>query len=718
MTEFFKHLWHEFELPLGNPVLVFSLILLIILLSPILLKRLNIPAIIGLIISGVIIGPHGLNILEKNAAIDLFSTIGLLYIMFIAGLELDMNEFKVNKNKSFLFGFLTFIIPLSIGFPVCYYALGFSFNASLLTASMFSTHTLVAYPIVSKLGIAKNQAVAITVGGTILTDTAVLILLAVIIGNNQGDIGSGFYWTLAASLAIFSAIMFLIVPRIAKWFFRKLESEKHAHYIFVLAVVFFSAFLAEVAGVETIIGAFVAGLVLNPLIPHSSPLMNRIEFNGNALFIPFFLISVGMIVDVRVILTGPFALIVAGTLTIVALFGKWFAALVTQLILRYTKSQRQLIFGLSSSHAAATLAIILVGYEAKILDENILNGTIVLILITCVVASFVTERAAKKIVTEEKNYSSRELYSNTSYNEHILIPVENFEHLEHLLDFALLIKDKESSNPVTLLSVVINDEEAEYNVQKYRKELSKYETLASASENRLNTIATIDFNTASGVVRTTRELMADILICGWPEKVVFFDKLFGDKNDKIITEINKNIFFCRFVVPFIEKNRMVFICPPHAELEYGFELILQKIARISSEFSMHILVFSENKTFEAIQSRAMKLKLTTRFLFLAVTDWQNFEIVSKEINQHDLIISNMARKGSVSYMSSFDSLPQVLEQNYPKNNLILVYPQENSSALTTDMYKDFANTSSPIVKGIEVIETIGKGIGNVFKKNE
>ena len=354
MEEILNKLMHEFELPLTNPVLIFSLILFIILLSPILLKRLSIPGIIGLIISGVIIGPYGLGILEHNSAINLFSTIGLLYIMFIAGLELDLNDFNSNRNKSLLFGFFTFVIPISIGFPVCYYLLGYNFNASFLTASMFATHTLVAYPIVSKLGIAKNQAVAITVGGTILTDTGVLIILAVIMGNHEGSLNQEFWIRLGVSLTAFSLIMFLIIPRIAKWFFRVLESEKHSHYIFVLSVVFFAAFLAEVAGVEPIIGAFVAGLALNKLIPHSSALMNRIEFIGNSLFIPFFLISVGMLVDVRVILSGPTALIVAGTLSVVALAGKWLAAFFTQKVFKYSKAQRQLIFGLSSAHAAAT----------------------------------------------------------------------------------------------------------------------------------------------------------------------------------------------------------------------------------------------------------------------------------------------------------------------------------------------------------------------------
>ena len=418
MLDFFNKLAEEFVLPLENPILVFSLVLFIILLSPIVLKRFSIPGIIGLIIAGVIIGPYGFNMVKKES-IELFSTLGLLYIMFIAGLELDLNEFKANKYKSLLFGIFTFIFPLSIGFPVCHYLLGYDFNASLLTASMFATHTLVAYPIVSKLGVSKNQAVAVTVGGTILTDTAVLIILAVVMGKSQGSLNQEFWIKLGVSFVIFTAIMFLLIPRIAKWFFRKLESEKHSHYIFVLSVVFFAAFLAEVAGLEPIIGAFAAGLALNKLIPNSSALMNRIEFMGNSLFIPFFLISVGMIVDVRVILSGPMAIIIAVTLSVVAIASKWIAALFTQLIFRYSKLQRQLIFGLSSSHAAATLAVILVGYRAKIIDDNILNGTIILILITCIVASFVTEKAAKQLVvqsdSEETNVTKNSLYQKRTH---------------------------------------------------------------------------------------------------------------------------------------------------------------------------------------------------------------------------------------------------------------------------------------------------------------
>ncbi|HCE56118.1 MAG: cation:proton antiporter [Lutibacter sp.] len=717
MTDFFDHFIHEFQLPLGNPVLIFSLILLIILLSPILLRKLNIPGIIGLIISGVIIGPYGLNILEKNSAVDLFSTIGLLYIMFIAGLDLDMNQFKANRNKSLLFGFFTFIIPLTIGFPVCYYFLEYDFNASLLTASMFATHTLVAYPIVSKLGISKNQAVAITVGGTILTDTAVLIILAVIIGNSEGNLNQDFWIKLGISLAIFSAIMFYIIPKIAEWFFSKLESEKHSHYIFVLAVVFFAAFLAEVAGVEPIIGAFVAGLALNKLIPHSSALMNRIEFIGNSLFIPFFLISVGMIVDISVLTKGPAAIIVAATLTVVALFGKWFAALFTQLVFRYSTAERQLIFGLSSSHAAATLAIILVGYKAKILDENILNGTIILILVTCIVASFATEKAAKKIVIEMDDNPSALKKSNEFSNEHILIPIANIERIEKLLEFSIFIKDKKSANPVSILSVVSNNDEAEINILKARTKLEDFVKQASASEIKVNIITTIDHNRASGIARISREIMADIIVLGWPHRAGLIDKLIGEKVDSILDNTDKTTFICHFEKPLVLHKRIVIIIPPLAEHENGFNQWFTKMVKLAQELSIPILLCCNDTTQIYVDKLINRNKLTTSISHFYFEDWDDFFIIAKVVKADDLITLVCARKGTASHMNVLENLPSKLENHFEKYSRIVIYPQQFNQHFSTERYEDNI-TPEPLRKGIEAAQKIGRGIGNIFKKDD
>ena len=403
--------------PLQDPVPILTIVLFIILLAPIILRKLRIPSIIGLIIAGMAIGDHGFNIVAKGS-IDLFGKAGLLYIMFLAGLELDMAEFKKNTYKSLVFGFFTFIIPLSLGFALCYYILHFNLMASLLVASMFATHTLVAYPLASRMGITKNEAVTVTVGGTIITDTAVLLILAVIAGAAQGTLNQEFWIRLGLSFLAFAIFILFGYPIIGRWFFKKIKDDQTTHFIFVLALVFLAAFLAQLAGVEGIIGAFLAGLALNQLIPHTSPLMNRVEFAGNAIFIPFFLISVGMIVDLRVLLKGPEALYIAGALTGMALLSKWLAAFFTQKIFGYSANQRRLIFGLSTSHAAATIAVILIGYNMKIIDENVLNGTIVLILVTCMTGSFVTANAGKKIAISEVNKEPEVI----NMHERILIP--------------------------------------------------------------------------------------------------------------------------------------------------------------------------------------------------------------------------------------------------------------------------------------------------------
>ena len=715
MTDFWQKLSNEFTLPLQDPILVFSLILFIILLSPIILRRFNIPGIIGLIISGVIIGPYGLNILENNSAIDLFSTIGLLYIMFIAGLELDIAEFKANRNKSILFGFFTFTIPLGVGFPVCYHLLGYDFNASLLTASMFATHTLVAYPIVSKLGISKNQAVAVTVGGTILTDTAVLISLAVIVGGAQGTIDSKFWLRLGISLAIFTAIMFFIIPRLAKWFFRKLESEKHSHYIFVLAVVFFAAFLAEVAGLEPIIGAFAAGLALNKLIPSSSSLMNRIEYVGNSLFIPFFLISVGMIVDVSVILNGPMALVIAGTLSVVAIFGKWLAALITQLAFKYSKAQRQLIFGLSSSHAAATLAVILVGYEAGIIDDNILNGTIILILITCVVATFVTGKAAKKIVLETENSDTDIEKSIGIHKEHILLPVEKFDNIGTLLEFAILIKNKKSENPISILSVVSNDTEAGIKIMKTREKLEEFVKQAAASETKVDIITTIDYNPISGMSRIAREILADIIVLDWPDRTNFFERLLGEKIDSIISNTDKTLFICHFEKPLVSHKRMVVAAPPFSEHENGFNIWITKTLLLAKELSIPVKLICNESTEKAIDKIIKKAKLSVKTNMSLFSDWEDFLVISRKIDKDDLIILVSARRGAPSHIGVLDRMPSRLEKYFANNNRVIIYPQHINIYRTLEHYKGIS--SEPLHKGIKAARKIRRGIGSVLKRN-
>jgi len=676
MKEFLEMLSHEFQLPLSNPVLVFSLILLIILVSPILFKRLNIPGIIVLIISGIVIGPFGFELLEKNAAIDLFSKIGLLYIMFIAGLDLDMNQFKVNRNKSLLFGFFTFALPLGIGFPVCFYLLGYDFNASFLTASMFATHTLIAYPIVQSMGVSKNEAVAITVGGTILTDTAVLIILAVILGNAQeGGLTTDFWIKLIVSLTVFIAIMFLVVPRIAKWFFTKMEKEKHSQYIFVLTVVFIAAFLAELAGVEDIIGAFLAGLTLNRLIPHSSALMNRIEFIGNSLFIPFFLISVGMLVDISVILSGYMAIVVAITLAVVAISGKWLAAFFTQLVFKYSSSQRKVIFGLSSGHAAATLAVIIVGYNAEIIDINILNGTIILILITSIVATLATENASKLMVKESIDSNPEEIKKSESYKmESILLPLANMTNLEKLLELSILIKDKSSIHPVSILTVVPNDEEAEINIAQAIIKLEEFIKQGSATETEVNITATISRDIAKGISRKSKELIADIIVMGWPTSSGE-DQVIGDKMRGIIDNTTKTIFLCQSDKPWATHQKIILAAPARSEDMEGFKLWVKKVIKMAEELSVPIIMHCTKKTQAAIEELVIKLNLRAPIEFLEFNDWEDFLIISKNVQPEDIIILITARKGNVTYQPILDGIPLKMESYFKENARIMIFPQ-------------------------------------------
>lgn len=665
----------DFALPLHDPILVFLVLLAIVLFIPSLFKRINLPSIIGLIIAGILVGPYGFNILSNDSGMEMFSTIGLMYIMFTAGLELDFNEFVANRNKSLIFGFFTFILPLLIGYPVCRYVLGYDQMPAFLTASMFSTHTLVSYPIVSRMGVSKNQAVAITVGGTIFTDAAVLIILAIITSANDGALNSGFWIKLIVSLILFSIIVFLFIPKLAKWFFQKVEDDKYSHYIFVLFILFVCGFLAELGGLEPIIGAFAAGLALNRLIPHTSALMNRIDFFGNALFIPIFLVSVGMIVDVKVVLTGWETLIVALVLTCVAIMGKWLAAFFTQKAFKYSVSQRGLIFGLSSSHAAATLAIIIVGYHAGILDEYILNGTIILILITCIISSLASQRAAKQLVLEEEESLTPGAFGNYA-QEKILVAIANPANIGYLVDLALLIKDPKSPNPVSLMGVVPNNVEAEKNIIKFRQKLQESVIDASAAEMNVDIITTIDYNIPNGIVRTARETMAVIVIMGWPgEKTGFIEKLLGDKVDATIRSLDKNLFICHLEKPLISNSRIVVISPPLAEKEYGFNVWLRKVVKLAQELSLPIVHVGHPDTQKII---ADQKDIKNLFVFIPFTDWNNPVSWATYIKEGDLIILVSAHRGYISYIMGLDHFPTRLETLFPHHNRIVIYPQQHT----------------------------------------
>jgi Kef-type K+ transport system membrane component KefB len=700
--------------PLTNPVPILAIVLFIILLAPILLRKLRIPSIIGLIIAGMAIGDHGFNIIAKGS-IDLFGKAGLLYIMFLAGLELDMAEFKKNKYKSLVFGFFTFAIPMGLGFLLCQHLLHFNFMASLLVSSMFATHTLVAYPLASRMGITKNEAVTITVGGTIITDTAVLLILAVITGAADGELNQAFWFKLSGSFLLFAFGVLFGFPFIGRWFFKKIKDDQTTHFVFVLAMVFLASYLAELAGVEAIIGAFLAGLALNQLIPHTSALMNRIEFAGNAIFIPFFLISVGMIVDLRVLLKGNDALIIAGALTSMALVTKWLAAFFTQKIFGYSSTQRNLIFGLSTSHAAATIAVILIGYNIGLIDENVLNGTIILILVTCMVGSFVTANAGKRLAISEAD----KLPDTINVQERLMIPVMDNEKIEGLLDFAVMIKGDTNPLPIDLLSVVQDDKEAKGRVMLNQKKLEKAIKHGAETDTTVQILNRVDLNLSNGVARAVKERLTSDIIMQWDEKSgstteFFVNSLFGTTTQNIIDSVWETVYICRFQHPVNTARKIVLVLTPNAQYEIGFKYWVKKMGLLSRQAGARLLVCSTVETRQAFQNELKKRRTNIEVTYTHFENVEDFLILSRDISRDDLIVIVNARKGTLSYHSYMDTIPGKLLKHFGDNNFILLYPEQTKVEFLESGVQSEDLSLSPIQEQIDNLNKLGKVVKKIF----
>lgn len=661
------------SLPFTDPVLVFSIVLLVILLSPILFSRIKIPGLVGLILSGVVLGPHGFHILARDNSIVLFGTVGLLYLMFLAGLEMDINDFRKNKQKGFVFGALTFICPFILGFIASFYILDYSLTASVLLASMFSTHTLIAYPIISKLGISQHRAVTVTISGTIITDAAVLLILAFITNLQENEINAWFFIRLFLLLSVLIFVIFWGVPRLASWFFRTRESEGYSHYLFVLAVVFLSGYAAHVIGVEPIIGAFLAGLALNQLIPHTSTLMNRIDFVGNALFIPFFLISVGMLVDVRVLLKGPEALLISALIIFISFFGKWIAAFITQKIYGFTAVEQRLIWGMSSAHAAATIAVVLIGFNLKLLDENVLNGTILLILFSCLGSSLISEKAGKKIAAEEAEL----IPEATPGDERILVPVVLPETLERILDFAIMIKNPRSQNPVYPLYVVPDDASAAEKMALYEKK-TEHNLKDVAIESDKEPVFRVDVDVPDGIIRAVKELRITEIILAWNGELSIA-KRFGTVLDKVIDRTILQVVLCKLVQPVNTIKRILVVIPQHAEKEAGFPSWVDTLLQLTKIAGARLIIYSSEYVFNAIDQHNNKGEKGLTILFKSFEHPEDFPVLTRELERHDLFIPVLARPGTVSYQPYMDLVPRYLSRYFSENSIVVLYPEQLQS---------------------------------------
>ncbi|WP_256014023.1 cation:proton antiporter [Desertivirga xinjiangensis] len=705
----------DLSLPLKNPVVIFSLVLFIILFAPILFNKIKVPHIIGVILSGVIIGPYGLNLLARDSSIVLFGTVGLLYIMFMAGLEIDIEEFKKTRVKSFVFGLFTFLIPILLGSFAAYYVLGFSIPSAILLGSMLSSHTLLAYPIVSKYGISRIRAVTMSIGGTIITDILSLLVLAIVTGMTKGDIGPAFWIQLVIGCIVFGFVIFYIFPLIARWFFKRFD-DNISQYIFVLAIVFLGAFLAEVAGLEAIIGAFLSGLALNRFIPHLSPLMNRIDFVGNAFFIPFFLISVGMLVDVSVLFKGWGAITVAAVMISLAIISKFMAAWFTQKSFKLSVNERQLIFGLSNARVGATLAVVLVGYNIilaetptgdpiRLLSEDVLNGAILMILITCTISSFVVEKASQKIALKEESESIK----NNDNDEKILISLAYPDTVSELVDFGLMLKPKKSQIPVYGLHIVsdgIDDGKMHATGKKMMDKALKH---ASATENTIIPLTRFDVNIANGIIYTIKEQRITDVLIGL-HKNAGLEDFFGPVAQTILKRTLETIFIYKSVQPFNTLKRMMVVVPPQAEHEPGFLHWLTKLTTISKESGLPIIFYAHEETIEELESQ---LDGRLKASFFPFNEWEDFLIFTRELKPNDLFLIVTSRKDHRSFSPQLDRLPYYLINYFNSNSFILLYPKQLD--LTLDMGPSPSMDTSLMDSLSEKINVVNKA-GSFFKR--
>lgn len=667
-------------LPLTDPVLKFLLILVIILSAPLLLNKFKIPHLLGLIIAGAIIGPNGLNLVLRDSSIILSGTAGLLYIMFLAGLEIDMGDFKKNSGRSLVFGMYTFLIPMGLGIAAGLYLLNFSMETSILLASMFASHTLIAYPIISKLGIGKDKSVSITIGGTMITDTLALLVLTIIVGVATGQTGDHFWTKLSVSVLAFAAFVILVFPLIGRWFFKRVQ-DSISQYIFVLVMVFLGAYLAELAGLEAIIGSFLAGLALNRLIPHTSPLMHRVEFIGNAIFIPFFLIGVGMLIDYRAFFTSFETIKVGVIMIIVATSAKYAAAWLTQKTFRLSVDQRRIIFGLSNAQAAATLAAVMVGYNIilgqtpegepiRLLNESVLNGTILMILVTCTIASFSAQKGAHNLA--EAHAPEKESESANRHKERILIPISNEETAEELINLSLAVKSQKNQQELYALNVVDNQVNNEQQLKQSRKLLENAALTAAATDTHIQELLRYDLNVTNAILSVILEHNISDLILGLHKEKGISTSYLGRITEGVLNHSEVTTLIYKSVQPLATMKRHLVIIPDKAEKEAGFIPWVIRIWNVIQNTGAKAVFYGTPVTLERLKIVLGKHSSTPEYI--EFTDWEDFLVVLRDIKQDDNLWIVFSRRNYISYHPSMNRIPGYLNKYFIQNSFVLVYP--------------------------------------------
>lgn len=681
------------------PVPIFLTVMAIILLTPLVLSRLRIPHVIGLIVAGVVVGPHGFNLLARDMSFEVFGQVGILYLMFLAGIEIDMYHLRKNLRKGLTFGLFTFVIPLILGALVAMAALRMHFLEATLLASMFAAHTLIAYPIVTRFGVTKSPAVVIAIAGTIVTVLGSLIVLAGVLGvYRDGSVTS--LIPVICYLALYCVGLIYIYPRVTRYFFKR-YNDGIAQFIYVMVMVFGAAALASSIGLEGVFGAFFAGLVLNRFIPARSPLMGRLEFVGNAIFIPYFLIGVGMLIDLHVVMDGWSTLYTAAVMSAVAMLSKWIAAWVTQKVYRLTPIDRSIMYQLSNAHTAVALAVVMIGYEMHLFDVTVLNGTVVMILVTCTVSSFGTERAASRLKVQLLEQDDEEgVKDDSTAHPRTLVAISNPLTAPSIVDLALSMRFPDTSVAGDLYALHVRNDNSASSKAIGRNSLDVAERAAAAVETSLTAIERFDLNFITGVLNTMEERDITELVLGIHRRTSIIDSFLGEKIEQLLRSTNRMVVMSRCFIPLATVTRILVAVPKKAQFETGFRRWVQAVGNLGRQVGCRVEFWCEDSTAPLIRTVITQSKLGIRMSFSTVESYDDFVIKSNDINDDDLLIVISARRSSVSFDSDMDAVPEYLQKYLAGNNLIVIYPGQFGSeppmTMAETMATDIVSPPNPV----------------------
>ena len=677
----------------SNPVAIFLIVLVIIMLAPVLLNKLKIPHIIGMIVAGVVVGPYGFNILADDSSFKIFGQVGLLYLMFLAGIEIDMYHLKLNLRRGLGFGLLTFFIPLAMGAIGSVYLLHINWLTSILLGSVFASHTLIAYPVVARFGISKSPAVMMAVVATIIAVIGALLVLAGTVNvHNEGSLQPSSMAWLFAKMGVYCLAVLYVYPRLTRWFFKHFMDHV-TQFSFVLSMVFLSAYVAKVIGLESVLGAFFAGLVLNRYIPGSSPLMGRIEFVGNALFIPYFLISVGMMINIRVI-ANPSTLVVTAIMLAIAVVSKWLPALMAQKIYGMDRYDRRVMFGLTTAHTAVALAVVTIGYNmllpdgTHMMDETILNGTILVILISCAIAPLVTSSAASRI---KVRMLQGEMESDTAEKRpetHTLVAVSNPLTAGGLVELALMMRPERRNDRDTLFGLNVRNDNTPASKAMGRNVLDISVKAAAAMNNKLDTIERYDLNTVTGVVNAIEERDINVVYVGMHRRTAYIDSFFGAKIEQLLKLTNRMIVISRCYIPVNTITRIVVYVPPMAQFETGFTRWLHAVADLARELGCRIIFCCPDDIRVIIATVLRRDKYTIRSEFRKAEDRDDFLILANRVLDDDLFVIISSRSTSVSYSADVAEIPDFIQRNFGRNNILFIYPEQFGETTHIETFAD------------------------------